>query len=62
MKSIIDSYKPGDNSWMRKVPGSVYDKWNISVVIVTQYYVINAASDVRQVINTDRHDKNWTIF
>jgi hypothetical protein len=26
-------YKPGDNSWMRKGPGSAYDKWNISVVI-----------------------------
>jgi hypothetical protein len=25
-------YKPGDKSW-RKVPGSVYDKWNIAVVI-----------------------------
>jgi hypothetical protein len=27
------SYKPGDKSWKRKGPGSVYDKWNISVVI-----------------------------
>jgi hypothetical protein len=27
------SYKPGDKSWMRKGPGIVYDKWNISVVI-----------------------------
>jgi hypothetical protein len=27
------SYKPGDKSRMRKGPGSVYDKWNISVVI-----------------------------
>jgi len=26
-------YKPGDKSWMRKGPESVYDKWNISVVI-----------------------------
>ena len=26
-------YKPGDNSWMKKGPRSVYDKWNISVVI-----------------------------
>jgi hypothetical protein len=27
------SYRPGDKSCMRKGPGSVYDKWNISVVI-----------------------------
>ena len=26
-------YKPGEKSRMRKGPGSVYDKWNISVVI-----------------------------
>ena len=26
-------YKPGDKSWMRKGSGSVYDKWNIYVVI-----------------------------
>jgi hypothetical protein len=25
-------YKPGDKSWMRKGPVSVYDKWSISVV------------------------------
>jgi hypothetical protein len=25
--------KPGDQSWMRKGPGSGYDNWNISVVI-----------------------------
>jgi hypothetical protein len=27
------SCKPGDKSWMRKGPGSINDKWNISVVI-----------------------------
>ena len=25
--------KTGNKSWMRKGPGSAYDKWNISVVI-----------------------------
>jgi hypothetical protein len=29
----VNSYKPGDDSLMRKVPESVYDKWNMSVVI-----------------------------
>jgi len=27
------SYKASDKSWRRKGPGSVYDKWNISIVI-----------------------------
>ena len=31
--SCKSSYKCGDKSWMRKGPESVYDKWNISVVI-----------------------------
>jgi hypothetical protein len=30
--SCYSSYKPGDKSWMRKGPKSVY-KWNMSVVI-----------------------------
>jgi hypothetical protein len=25
--SCYSSYKPGDKSWMKKGPGSVYDKW-----------------------------------
>ena len=33
LPSCYYSYTPGDKSWMRKVPVSVYDKWNISVVI-----------------------------
>ena len=28
-KTLVD----GDKSWTRKEPGSIYDKWNISVVI-----------------------------
>ena len=31
--SCYSSYKPGDESWVRKGQGSAYDKWNISVVI-----------------------------
>ena len=31
--SCYSSYKIGNKSWKRKVPVSVYDKWNISVVI-----------------------------
>jgi hypothetical protein len=31
--SCYSSYKVSDKSWKRKVPLSVYDKWNISVVI-----------------------------
>ena len=31
--SCYSSYKPGSKSWMRKGLESVYDKWNISVVI-----------------------------
>jgi hypothetical protein len=31
------SYKVDDKSWMRKGPGSAYDKWNISVVICDTY-------------------------
>jgi hypothetical protein len=27
------SYKSGDKSWMRKDPGSIYDKWDIFVII-----------------------------
>ena len=30
--------KPSNKSWMRKGPGSVYDKWNISVVIIQECY------------------------
>jgi hypothetical protein len=33
MQSCQSSYKPVDKSWMRKGPGSAYDKWNIYVVI-----------------------------
>jgi hypothetical protein len=29
----VNRYKPDDKSWMRNAPGSVYNKWNISVVI-----------------------------
>ena len=35
--SCYSSYKPGDKSRMRKGPGSVYDKQNISVVICDTY-------------------------
>jgi len=31
--SCYSSCKPGYKSWMRNGPGSVYDKWKISVVI-----------------------------
>ena len=30
---VLISYKPGDKLRTRKWPGSVYDKWNISIVI-----------------------------
>jgi hypothetical protein len=30
---LLYSYKPDDKSCTRKGPGSVYEKWNISVVI-----------------------------
>ena len=32
----VTRYKPSDKSWMRKGPKSVYDKWNISVIIITK--------------------------
>jgi hypothetical protein len=35
--SCWSSYKPADKPWMRKGPGSNYDKWNISVVICDTY-------------------------
>jgi hypothetical protein len=35
----LSSYKPGDKSWMRKGPESVYNKWNISVVICDRYFI-----------------------
>jgi len=31
--SCYSSYKPSDKSWMGKLQGSAYDKWNIYVVI-----------------------------
>ena len=31
--NLVNSYKAGNKSGMRKGPRSVYDKWNISVVI-----------------------------
>jgi hypothetical protein len=35
--SCYSSNKPGDMLWMREWPESIYDKWNISVVICDTY-------------------------